>query len=183
MLTCPPKSSSAKPSNSYLSSSACLANKPSSAHSRPSSPSANASCSPIWPCATLNKSFSKMIHWNTFAETLKSLVRQKKFSERSQSKLILLLSSDVDTRRQAAADFTQALMQQYEQQVTDIITRYVGAYLQQYAANPAANWKSKDTALFLLTSVASRSSSQQVRSNLSSCCHPTTNLVMPHSMV
>lgn len=32
---------------------------------------------------------------------------------------------------------------------------------QQYASSPQANWKSKDTAIFLLTSIATRGSTQQ----------------------
>jgi exportin-2 (importin alpha re-exporter) len=63
-----------------------------------------------------------------------------------------------ETRRQAASDFTKALMEQFETQVTGIVTQYIGVYLQQYAASPATAWKSKDTAIFLLTSIASRGS-------------------------
>lgn len=52
-------------------------------------------------------------------------------------------------------------MEQFETQVTAIVSRYVGAYLEQYAANPSINWKSKDTAIFLLTSIASKGSTLQ----------------------
>lgn len=38
--------------------------------------------------------------------------------------------TDSETRRQAASDFTKALMEQFESQVTAIVTQYVGAYLQ-----------------------------------------------------
>ncbi|BGP55866.1 hypothetical protein JCM8202_002291 [Rhodotorula sphaerocarpa] len=65
-----------------------------------------------------------------------------------------------ETRRQAASDFNKALMEQFEAQITQIVTQYIGAYLQQYAANPQENWKSKDTAIFLLTSIATRGSTQ-----------------------
>lgn len=65
-------------------------------------------------------------------------------------------SADSDTRRQAASEFTRALMEHFESQVTSIFSRYVGQYMQQYAADRQANWQAKDTALFLLTSVASR---------------------------
>lgn len=89
--------------------------------------------------------------------------------------------ADSETRRQAASDFTRALMEQFEHQVTAIVTQYVGAYLsvslcasakgvtelilvqQQYAADLKTNWKSKDTAIFLLTSIASLGSTVQVR--------------------
>lgn len=90
------------------------------------------------------------------------------------------LCSDSETRRQAASDFTKALMEQFEPQVTAIVTRYIGAYLtvsslsfpqraspyfilQQYASDPQGQWRSKDTAIFLLTSIASRGSTVQVR--------------------
>ena len=59
------------------------------------------------------------------------------------------------------ADFTRALMEQFDQQITSIIGRYISAYLQQYQSDPVGNWKSKDTALFLLTSIASRGSTAQ----------------------
>ncbi|GAA5874339.1 hypothetical protein JCM16303_005817 [Sporobolomyces ruberrimus] len=72
-----------------------------------------------------------------------------------------LESASSETRRQAASDFTKALMEQFEAQVTQIVTQYISVYLQQYASNPQANWKSKDTAIFLLTSIASRGSTLQ----------------------
>lgn len=37
--------------------------------------------------------------------------------------------TDSETRRQAASDFTKALMEQFESQITAIVTQYVGAYL------------------------------------------------------
>ncbi|GAA5916029.1 hypothetical protein JCM8208_007493 [Rhodotorula glutinis] len=70
-------------------------------------------------------------------------------------------SASSETRRQAASDFTKALMEQFETQVTQIVTQYIGAYMEQYAASPQANWKSKDTAIFLVTSIATRGSIQQ----------------------
>ncbi|SCV72042.1 BQ2448_4736 [Microbotryum intermedium] len=70
-------------------------------------------------------------------------------------------STGSETRRQAASDFTKALMEQFDSQVTKLLLQYVGAYLSQYEANPATHWKSKDTAIFLLTSIASRGSTAQ----------------------
>ncbi|GHJ89066.1 hypothetical protein NliqN6_5468 [Naganishia liquefaciens] len=69
-------------------------------------------------------------------------------------------STESDTRRQAATDFTRALMQLFESQITGIVGGHINTYLQQYAGNPAENWKSKDTAIYLLTSIASRGSTQ-----------------------
>lgn len=90
-----------------------------------------------------------------------------------------ILPPENDTRRQAATDFTRALMQLFESQITGIVGGHINNYLQvsghvlpqlsgltlvsqQYAANPAENWKSKDTAIYLLTSIASRGSTQHV---------------------
>ncbi|WWC58466.1 uncharacterized protein I303_101008 [Kwoniella dejecticola CBS 10117] len=71
-------------------------------------------------------------------------------------------STESDTRRQAATEFTRALMELFEREVTDIIKGYITTLLQQYAQNPTENWKSKDTAIYLLTSIASRGSTQQL---------------------
>jgi exportin-2 (importin alpha re-exporter) len=49
-------------------------------------------------------------------------------------------------------------MEQFESRVTEIISRYIQGHLQEYASNPTTNWKSKDTAVFLLTSIAARGS-------------------------
>ncbi|WVQ82556.1 hypothetical protein IAT38_004685 [Cryptococcus sp. DSM 104549] len=71
-------------------------------------------------------------------------------------------STESDTRRQAATDFTRALMELFEKEVTDIIKGYITAFLGNYNKDPKENWKSKDTAIYLLTSIASRGSTQQL---------------------
>ncbi|KAL1410407.1 importin-alpha export receptor [Vanrija albida] len=70
-------------------------------------------------------------------------------------------SAESDTRRAAATEFTQALMTNFEADVTGIIQGYITQFLQQYSQNPSANWKSKDTAIYLLTSIAARGSTAQ----------------------
>ena len=65
--------------------------------------------------------------------------------------------SDADTRRRSACDFVRSLMVWFEGPVSQIFSSYVGAMLQQYSANPAANWKAKDSAIFLVTSLAVKS--------------------------
>lgn len=70
-------------------------------------------------------------------------------------------SNESDTRRQAATDFTQALMENFETEVTSIVQGYITAFLGQYAQNPTENWKAKDTAIYLLTSIASKGSTLQ----------------------
>eukprot|EP00124_Ichthyophonus_hoferi_P004893 Ihof_evm2s604 gene=Ihof_evmTU2s604 len=68
--------------------------------------------------------------------------------------------SDTETRRRAACDLVRALRTNFEPQVTEIFTAYVDAMLQEYAKNPAANWKSKDAAIFLITSLTVTSTVQ-----------------------
>jgi exportin-2 (importin alpha re-exporter) len=70
-----------------------------------------------------------------------------------------LEGSDSDTRRRAATDFLRQLMQQFEKLVTDVVSKYINHYLQDYAKDKAANWKSKDTAVFLFCSIAAKGSS------------------------
>lgn len=69
-------------------------------------------------------------------------------------------SPENDTRRQAASEFTRSLLQPFEAQVTSIVGGHIQRLLAEYNANPSANWKAKDTALYLLTSIAARGSTQ-----------------------
>lgn len=41
-------------------------------------------------------------------------------------------------------------------QVTELFSGYVGAMLQEYARSPAANWKAKDCAVYLVTALTVR---------------------------
>lgn len=70
-------------------------------------------------------------------------------------------SMEADTRRKAASEFCRSLMEFFAKEVTEIVGRYIGEYLKQYRADPHANWKQKDTAIYLLTSIASKSSTSQ----------------------
>ncbi|KAI9480791.1 MAG: Cse1-domain-containing protein, partial [Benjaminiella poitrasii] len=72
-----------------------------------------------------------------------------------------LEGSDTDTRRRAAADFIRGLMERFEEHVTKIMSEYVSRYLQSYNSNPKANWKDKNTAIFLLVAIATRTSTVQ----------------------
>lgn len=78
-----------------------------------------------------------------------------------------LEGSDSDTRRRAATDFLQQLLAQFQKLVTDVVLRYVNHYLSDYSKNPSANWKSKDTAVYLFSAIAAKGSvtaSQGVKS-------------------
>jgi len=52
-------------------------------------------------------------------------------------------------------------MEHFEKSVTLIVNHYVNHYLSEYVKNPAQNWRSKDTALFLFSAIAIKSSTAQ----------------------
>ena len=65
-----------------------------------------------------------------------------------------LEGSDSDTRRRAATDFLRQLMEQFEELVTNVVTKYINHYLSEYQKDPKKNWRSKDTAIYLFSSIA-----------------------------
>ena len=67
-----------------------------------------------------------------------------------------LEGSDSDTRRRAATDFLRQLMARFERMVSTIVLRYIDHYLSKYSHSPAQNWKAKDTAVYLYSSIAAR---------------------------
>ena len=67
-----------------------------------------------------------------------------------------LEGSDNDTRRRAATDFLRGLMSQFDKLVTDVVFRYINHYLAQYSSDPQSNWRDKDTAVYLYSSVAAK---------------------------
>lgn len=62
--------------------------------------------------------------------------------------------SDIDTRRRAACDLVRALSKYFEQKITETFSQYITAMLQLYAKDPTRNWKNKDVAIYLVTSMA-----------------------------
>ncbi|XP_006881683.1 PREDICTED: exportin-2 isoform X2 [Elephantulus edwardii] len=72
-----------------------------------------------------------------------------------------LEGSDIDTRRRAACDLVRGLCKFFEEPVTGIFSGYVNSMLQEYAKNPSVNWKHKDAAIYLVTSLASKAQTQK----------------------
>ncbi|TNN85626.1 Exportin-2 [Liparis tanakae] len=72
-----------------------------------------------------------------------------------------LEGSDIDTRRRAACDLVRGLCKFFEGPVTTIFSGYVNSMLGEYAKNPAQNWKHKDAAIYLVTSLASKAQTQK----------------------
>ena len=72
----------------------------------------------------------------------------------------LALSSsgfDNGTRRQASADVLRSLVGSgHEAETTEAVGSSITAHLATYDANRADNWKAKDSAIFLLTAVATK---------------------------
>lgn len=69
--------------------------------------------------------------------------------------------SDIETRRRAACDLVKTLSQNFEEKIFQIFGQYLQVLLGKYAENPSANWRAKDTAIYLVTSLASRGGTQK----------------------
>jgi exportin-2 (importin alpha re-exporter) len=78
-----------------------------------------------------------------------------------------LEGSDNDTRRRAATNFLRQLMSRYEALVTTTAKSYVDQFLANYAQNPAENWKSKDTAVYLFSAIAAKGAATAAQGVLS----------------
>ena len=78
-----------------------------------------------------------------------------------------LEGSDEDTRRRAATNFLKKLMEQFEKPVTDVVSRYVDHFLAEYAKDRKSNWKAKDTAVHLFSSIAAKGTATAARGVLS----------------
>lgn len=72
-----------------------------------------------------------------------------------------LEGSDSETRRRAATDFLRQLLDNFDQTVTQVVGKYVNHYLEEYARNPKENWRSKDTALYLFSSIAVKGTTER----------------------
>lgn len=67
-----------------------------------------------------------------------------------------LEGADSDTRRRAATDFLRQLVTHFEKLVTEVVWKYIRHYISEYSADQARNWKSKDTAVYLFSSIAAK---------------------------
>ncbi|KAF8839712.1 Cse1-domain-containing protein [Paxillus ammoniavirescens] len=70
--------------------------------------------------------------------------------------------AEASTRRQSAADVLQALVGSgYQTEATEIVGAWINTGLAEYNSNPAENWKAKDSAVYLLTAIATEASTTQ----------------------
>uniref|UniRef100_A0A8C1ACJ0 Exportin-2 n=1 Tax=Cyprinus carpio carpio TaxID=630221 RepID=A0A8C1ACJ0_CYPCA len=87
---------------------------------------------------------------------------EEAFEDNSEEYIIRdLEGSDIDTRRRAACDLVRGLCKFFEGPVTGIFSGYVSSMLTEYAKNPGVNWKHKDAAIYLVTSLASKAQTQK----------------------
>jgi exportin-2 (importin alpha re-exporter) len=66
--------------------------------------------------------------------------------------------SDTDTRRRVACELVKGLRKYYEGPVTEIFGKHVVELLGQHAASPATAWQAKDAAVYIVTSLAVKTS-------------------------
>lgn len=64
--------------------------------------------------------------------------------------------SDLDTRRRIACELLKGLATNYKDQVTVIVGAQIESMLKNFVANPAANWKEKDCAIYLVVALATK---------------------------
>lgn len=78
-----------------------------------------------------------------------------------------LEGSDEGSRRRSATNFLKKLMEQFEGEVTTVVLRYVEHFLGEYAKDRKGNWKAKDTAVHLFSSIAAKGVSTAAKGVLS----------------
>ncbi|XP_061370368.1 exportin-2 [Gastrolobium bilobum] len=64
--------------------------------------------------------------------------------------------SDLDTRRRIACELLKGIATHYGDAVRSIVSAQVQSLLSSFAANPGANWKDKDCAIYLVVSLATK---------------------------
>ncbi|CAK9152939.1 unnamed protein product [Ilex paraguariensis] len=64
--------------------------------------------------------------------------------------------SDLDTRRRIACELLKGIATNYKDKVTEKVSVQIQNLLALFAENPAANWKHKDCAIYLVVSLATK---------------------------
>lgn len=64
--------------------------------------------------------------------------------------------SDLDTRRRIACELLKGIATNYKAQVTAMVSVQIQNMLASFVANPSANWKDKDCAIYLVVSLATK---------------------------
>ncbi|KAL7018978.1 hypothetical protein ACKWTF_010969 [Chironomus riparius] len=69
--------------------------------------------------------------------------------------------SDIDTRRRAVSDLLRTLSQKFEAKIIELFSQYLNMLLERYKVDPKNNWRSKDTAIYLVTTLAAKATTQK----------------------
>ncbi|KAL2490250.1 Exportin-2 [Abeliophyllum distichum] len=64
--------------------------------------------------------------------------------------------SDLDTRRRIACELLKGIATNYKEKVTEKVAAQIQLLLASFSENPAANWKHKDCAIYLVVSLATK---------------------------
>ncbi|KVH89008.1 Armadillo-like helical [Cynara cardunculus var. scolymus] len=64
--------------------------------------------------------------------------------------------SDLDTRRRIACELLKGIAGNYKEKITERVSSQIHNCLALFAENPAANWKYKDCAIYLVVSLATK---------------------------
>ncbi|GFY93580.1 cellular apoptosis susceptibility protein, putative / importin-alpha re-exporter [Actinidia rufa] len=64
--------------------------------------------------------------------------------------------SDLDTRRRIACELLKGIATNYKEKVTQMVSSQIQSSLASFSENPAANWKHKDCAIYLVVSLATK---------------------------
>ncbi|KAI8841305.1 Cse1-domain-containing protein, partial [Chytridium lagenaria] len=67
-----------------------------------------------------------------------------------------LEGSEFETRRKSATDLIRGLLEHFSNEITGIMTNYLTFYFDSYLKDPVNNWRSKDTALYLVMALAAK---------------------------
>lgn len=70
--------------------------------------------------------------------------------------------SDLDTRRRIACELLKGIATHYGDAVKSIVSAQIQSLLGSFAANPGANWKDKDCAIYLVVSLATKKAGASV---------------------
>ncbi|EOA26521.1 hypothetical protein CARUB_v10022574mg [Capsella rubella] len=88
--------------------------------------------------------------------------------------------SDVDTRRRIACELLKGLAANYKTQVTEVVSLEIQKLLSSFSANPAANWKDKDCAIYLVVSLSTKKAGgASVSTDLIDVQSFFTNIILP----
>ena len=64
--------------------------------------------------------------------------------------------SDSDTRRRSSCELVKSLTEKFPEKLTQLCSAYIDVLVREYQQNPAANWKSKDCAMYLIMALTVR---------------------------